>query len=103
METLTLPEDVARELAYGLAGEEIEGYRVVDNYYVDSGRWTRNYFLVIEEIGKLGFWGSYYSIGSTEYQDERPFEYFKTVEFARRYPKIVNRVEWVATREDAEQ
>jgi hypothetical protein len=94
IETLKLDKDVARELAYGLSGEWHEGYEVIENQIVDTTRWSTVYFLVIKKIGELGYWGTHYDKGSTEYQDHRPFEDEDGIFYQVR-PETVHTIKWV--------
>jgi hypothetical protein len=46
---------------------------LVENEIVETARWTTLYSMVFEHEGK--FYRTSYRVGSTEYQDESPFEY----------------------------
>lgn len=48
-----------------LSGEK---WTKIADQYLDSGRWRRNYLLVLQDAQER-LWGLYYSQGSTEYQD----------------------------------
>lgn len=96
---MRLDADTARSLAYCQPGEQYAGYEVVENELVDTTRWDVVYFLIIQEIGVLGFWGTNYSKGATEYQSNEPFEDENTAEFYRVKPETVQSVKWVAIRE----
>lgn len=55
-------------------GEQPETYKPVGPpEYTGSSRWSKNYSRVFEFDGKL--YSTTYSVGATEYQDERPYEY----------------------------
>lgn len=46
---------------------------------IDNGRWSIHHYCVFEDQdGK--FYSTHYSVGATEYQDERPWEYDNNVE-----------------------
>lgn len=92
-ETLKLDEDVARGLAYCQAGEQHGGYEVVENLLEDITRWNTVNLLVIKKIGELGFWGTRYERGATEYNSEEPFECSEPT-FHRIKPVPVQTVRW---------
>lgn len=91
---LKLDKITARALAYGVVGEHIYGYEIVENTIVDTTRWNTVHFIVIKAHGELGFWATHYQKGATEYQSEEPFEY-EDGEFYRVKPKHVLTIEWV--------
>jgi len=45
----------------------------ISNRIVDNSRWSIQYKLIFSFGGK--FYKTHYSVGATEYQSERPFEY----------------------------
>ena len=51
--------------------KESENY--ISEKIVDHGRWTITYRRIFEYEGKT--YETFYSVGATEYQDERPYEY----------------------------
>jgi len=51
---------------------------IEENKLVDHTRWSLHYDLIFKHEGK--FYSTSYSIGATEHQDERPWEYEKEVE-----------------------
>lgn len=95
---MKLDVETARELAWGQAGQVINGFTVVENEIEDTSRWSVNYRLVILNRYNSTYWRAYYSIGATESQDERPFEeeyeYGKSVEFHEVEPHEVVHVEY---------
>lgn len=52
--------------------EEVLGNTISDEV-VDNSRWSINHEIVFEHEGK--FYGATYSVGATESQDERPWQY----------------------------
>ena len=50
-----------------------EGFVIKQNKLVSTSRWSKHYGLVFEFEKK--FYETSYSVGATEYQDERPYEY----------------------------
>ncbi len=50
----------------------------VHDEIIDKGRWSVHHEVIFEKDNK--FWKTSYSVGATEYQDERPWEYLKEVE-----------------------
>lgn len=53
--------------------EMVWGDDVVEDNIVDNSRWSIHHEIVFRHEGK--FYGTGYSVGATESQDERPFEY----------------------------
>jgi hypothetical protein len=62
-----------RDLFYG----DCDDAEVVLNEIKGKGRWSTKYRFVFKEDGK--FYETSYSVGSTEYQEERPWGYDDTV------------------------
>jgi len=89
-----LDVETARELAYGRPGEVIDGFEVMVNEMVDTSRWSINHRLVVLDRESSSYWETYYSVGATEMQDERPFEWEGEVEFDEVEPVEVIRVEY---------
>lgn len=95
--SVALGAEDARELAYGEAGDEHEGWTVVSNEEIDHARWESIHELVIEsEYGD--YFSATYRRGLTESQDTRPWEYEKTVTFDQVVPvtKTIEVVEYVS-------
>ncbi len=54
---------------------EPPGYTLLENESFAKGRWSIHYRLIFQHESHPGkFWQAQYSIGATEYQDERPFD-----------------------------
>jgi len=77
----TLVVDTETVLAWGLPydSDEAEGVKVLSDTITDTGRWSVHNRLIVEIKGKV--YETSYSIGSTEYQDESPWQGDSTVEF----------------------
>lgn len=95
---MKLDAETARELAWGQAGQVINGFTVVENEIEDTSRWSVHYRLVILNQYNNTYWKTWYSEGATESQDERPFEdeyeYGKSVEFHEVEPVEVVTIEY---------
>ena len=67
--TLTLTPDDARDLTYG----DLEGFEIIKDEIVENTRWSILHDLIVKKDDE--FYLVEYSVGATEEQDERPFEY----------------------------
>ena len=63
-------KDILKELVWGDGPPE---YELVDTIDVDTSRWSSHHTMIFRFEGKL--WGSDYSQGLTESQDQSPYEY----------------------------
>jgi len=68
-------EDLRNLVWHNYEGDDL---KIIENKIEDASRWSINYGLVFEHNGK--FYATGYSVGATEQQDERPFEYQDEVE-----------------------
>lgn len=59
----------------------------------DNSRWSIYHKIVFEDDGK--FWSTSYSVGATECQDERPWDYEDKIECYEVELKEVMKTEWV--------
>lgn len=50
-------------------------FKLVYNDLIDTSRWSNIHEVVFEDLTTGKFWRSTYSVGATECQDERPYEY----------------------------
>lgn len=101
-ETVRLTVDLARELAWELAGHTAEeGWTVVRNALLDTSRWSSIHELVIRNEADE-YYMTTFTQGLTECQDERPFEEDEPV-FERVYPvKVpVTIIEYWPARDEA--
>jgi hypothetical protein len=94
-EPVTLPVETARELAYGYAGDDIDGWTVVVNEYVATTRWSSTHRLVIRNEAGEHF-ADIYRRGLTENQERRPYEDVVTATFSPVVPRIKVVTEWEA-------
>lgn len=53
--------------------EAPETYKQISDEITDTSRWSVHHYMVFEFDGR--FYGTSYSVGATEHQDERPYEY----------------------------
>jgi pectin methylesterase-like acyl-CoA thioesterase len=97
--TLKLVRDLAQDLAFTKRGETCDGYTVMVNEIVGTGRWSTHHWLVIEREGR--FWAANYSRGATESQEEAPFENEDEVEFYEVFP-VEQTVTQYMTRSDVD-
>lgn len=79
MPTLKMTGEEAKEFIW-----ENEDNEVVEDEIIDQGRWSTYHSVVVKSNGK--FYETTYSTGSTESQDETPFEYDDFVVFTEVEP-----------------
>lgn len=72
-EKLELTRDEALEAISG----DLEGFELVSENIVSQSRWSTRYKVVIQRLSDGKFFSDKFSRGSTEYQDESPWEYDK--------------------------
>jgi len=65
----TFEKEWLREAVFGY----IDDVEVIEDNIVDNRRWSIDHEVVFKFEDK--FYGTSYSVGATEYQDEQPFEY----------------------------
>lgn len=53
--------------------ENVEGFQIISDEIYDHRRWVVAHRLVFKKDDKL--YQTFYDVGATEQQDERPFEY----------------------------
>jgi hypothetical protein len=71
-EKLTLTKEDAQVLLWGRGPEN---YEVVSDTVIDNTRWSIVHDLIIKRISDGKFFRDGYSVGATESQDERPWDY----------------------------
>jgi hypothetical protein len=49
-----------------------ESFKLIEDKITSNGRWSIHHTMIFEHNGK--FYQTRYSVGATEYQDERPFQ-----------------------------
>lgn len=60
---------------------------------IDTSRWSINHEIIFEDNGK--YWKTWYSVGATEEQEERPWDYEDEVKCTEVEKKIVQVERWV--------
>lgn len=73
-------------------------WSALEDVICDQDRWSTHHDIIFEYEGK--FYSGWYSVGSTEMQDEGPWEYEEFVEFDEVEKKKVLVEKWVAVEED---
>lgn len=61
-------------------------FTIIENEISGKSRWCNIYNLIIERKSDNKFFQAEYRRGATENQDERPWEYEKSVEFYEVFP-----------------
>ena len=69
----TFDKELLKELIYCSPGEEFQGCKLVSIEDHDHTRWASMHTMIFEHDGKL--WGSDFSRGLTEIQDQFPYDY----------------------------
>lgn len=70
----------------------------VEDNVVDNSRWSVDHELIFKHEGK--FYQTSYSVGATECQDERPWEYDDEVECTEVAQQEVTVMAWVPVKEE---
>ena len=70
-EVLTITKEEAREVIW----EDHDDFDLVRDDLVDTSRWSEIHDVVIKRLSDGKFFMDSYSVGATEVQDERPWEY----------------------------
>jgi hypothetical protein len=65
----------------------------IEDTVIGNSRWSIEHELIFEYEGK--FYLTYYSVGATECQDERPWDYEEEVECAEVMRQEIKVVAWV--------
>lgn len=73
MPHIIVSEEEARNILYG----EVEDSKVIQDTIEGNSRWAIDHELIVQYKGK--YYKTWYSVGATECQDQRPFEYEKEV------------------------
>jgi hypothetical protein len=68
-------------------------YNSVEDKVIDNSRWSICHELIFAYDGK--YYQTYYSVGSTECQDERPWEYEDEVECIEVIKQEVKVMAWI--------
>jgi hypothetical protein len=84
--TILLPKEVMRAILWEGEGE------IVRDTIIGNGRWTINHELIFRYNDKL--YMAYYDVGSTEMQDESPWEYDAEVKCYEMEEVLVTKTEY---------
>lgn len=84
---MILNKEEARDIVY----EDHEDFEKVEENCIDQERWSVVYEGIFKQKSTGKFYKVVWSVGATECQEERPFEYEKEVEFieVEPYEKLV--------------
>lgn len=63
---------------------------------IDTSRWSIQHKIVFKDDGK--YWMTWYSVGSTEEQDEEPWDYDDEIECMQVEKKLVQVEQWVGVK-----
>ena len=75
---------------------DAESLELIEDDITDNGRWSIYHEMVFKDIETGKFYLTHYSVGATEYQDERPFENEDDeIECAEVEPKEVTTIVYV--------
>lgn len=92
MQDIAYDEDGGRAEEWPIPDEQLA--EVEENEITDTSRWSVNYRIVFKLGGK--YYMSHYSEGSTEMQDERPYEYDgEWIEVTEVVPQAVTVIQYV--------
>lgn len=80
-EKLDLTVGQARELIWG----DLPNFNVVEDTIIDTTRWSIVHSVIVKRISDGKFFRDDYSVGATENQEERPWEYNKP-DFVETFP-----------------
>jgi len=72
-------------------------YSALEDHVIDNSRWSIQHEIVFEHEGK--FYQTYYSVGATESQDERPWEYDDEVDCTEVVQREVKIMAWIPVKE----
>lgn len=81
-EKLKMTKEQARQILW----EDTDDFIIIQDEQVDSTRWSAHHDLVVQRKEDSKFFRAGYSVGLTEQQDERPWEYEDEVEFVEVTP-----------------
>ena len=68
--------NLTREEALEILWENDENFEIISDKLCDKARWSLNYELIVKRKIDGKFFQSFYSTGSTESQEESPWEYY---------------------------
>jgi hypothetical protein len=74
------------EEARWILSSDNNNYKIVQDNIISQGRWSIYHTIIIQRVSDNKYFSGNYTEGSTEMQDERPWEYSKP-EFEEVFPK----------------
>lgn len=81
-EILKLTSKEAKNIVY----DDDSNFEQISEEIIDQRRWVTSYRKIMKHISDGKFFCFEYDNGSTEYQDERPYEYCNEVEIEEVFP-----------------
>jgi hypothetical protein len=89
---------LSREWAVDLIldpGCEVEGFIFVDKDYDGDSRWENHYTSVVQRVSDGTYWSHSFSMGKSETQDHRSWDYKDELEFTQveRLEETVTKIE----------
>ena len=72
-EKLNLTVGQSQELLFG----DLDDFEVVKDKIIENSRWSIRHLLIVKRTSDGKFFQDGYSVGATEMQEERPWEYDK--------------------------
>ncbi|HBN95102.1 MAG TPA: hypothetical protein DDZ66_02285 [Firmicutes bacterium] len=72
-------------------------WAALEDKIIDNSRWSIHHEIIFEYEGK--FYKTYYSVGATESQDERPWEYEDEVDCTEVVQQEIKVMAWVPVKE----
>lgn len=82
-EKLNITKQQAREIIWGDSAE----FEIISDDIIDNSRWSIIHEIVVKRIIDGKFFRDHYQRGSTEQQDESPYEYSEP-DFREVFPKL---------------
>lgn len=70
-EKLNLTKEEGRMLVWG----DLEGFKTIRDTIVETRRWSTTNEIIVQRVSDGKFFRDNYSVGSTEQQDEGPYDY----------------------------
>jgi len=85
---------LTQEEAQDLAGDGLKGFEVIQKEIVGKSRWCDEYEIVVKRLSDGKFFRDGYRRGSTESQEEFPYEYTEP-NFTEVFPKEKVIIEYI--------
>jgi hypothetical protein len=82
-EVIKVSNAEAEAIAFG----ENPDFKQIQESISHTSRWAIHYNIVVQRISDSKYFSSYYSVGATESQDQRPYEYDEP-KFTEVFPTI---------------